>query len=56
MGFAMVENVLYVADGGIVVAIGRAITAVPAHMLFAIPMGYFLSLSKFYQGKESLKK
>ena len=55
MGFAMVENVLYVADGGIVVAISRAITAVPAHMLFAIPMGYFLSLSKFYQGKESTK-
>lgn len=53
MGFALVENILYVMKGGMGVAILRSITAVPAHMLFAIPMGYFLSLSKFEQGKEA---
>lgn len=53
MGFALVENILYVIKGGMGVAILRAITAVPAHMLFAIPMGYFLSLSKFEQGKKA---
>lgn len=50
MGFALVENILYVMKGGMSVAILRAILAVPGHMLFAVPMGYYLSLSKFEQG------
>jgi len=29
------------------VALIRAVLSVPAHMLFAIPMGYYLSLSRF---------
>ena len=50
MGFAMLENVLYVMKGGMSVAVVRAVLSVPGHMLFAIPMGYYLSLSKFQQG------
>ena len=50
MGFALVENVLYVFQGGMSTAILRAVLSVPGHMLFAIPMGYYLSLSKFEQG------
>jgi len=50
MGFALVENILYVMKGGMSVAILRAILAVPGHMLFAVPMGYYLSRSKFEQG------
>lgn len=47
MGFALFENLLYVYDGGMQVALIRAVLSVPAHMLFAIPMGYYLSLSRF---------
>ncbi|MFM7983094.1 MAG: PrsW family intramembrane metalloprotease, partial [Candidatus Fonsibacter sp.] len=42
MGFALFENLLYVYDGGMQVALVRAVLTVPGHMLFAIPMGYFL--------------
>ena len=50
MGFALFENILYVFDdkmGGMSTAIVRSIISVPGHMLFAIPMGYYLSLSRF---------
>ena len=50
MGFALFENILYVFNpkmGGMSTAIVRSIISVPGHMLFAIPMGYYLSLSRF---------
>jgi RsiW-degrading membrane proteinase PrsW (M82 family) len=47
MGFALLENILYVMEGGFSVAIIRAILAVPGHMLDAILMGYFYSLARF---------
>ena len=47
MGFATIENIFYVLEGGAQLAIMRAITAVPAHATFAIIMGYFLGLAKF---------
>ncbi len=50
LGFAAVENVLYVFhsnNGGMVVGMLRAITAVPAHALFGVAMGYYLGLAKF---------
>ena len=50
MGFALVENILYVIPTGFGVAISRSILSVPGHMLFAIPMGYYLSLSRFESG------
>lgn len=55
MGFALVENILYVMspDGGLGTATMRAILSVPGHMLFVIPMGYFLSISKFEVGKDA---
>lgn len=53
MGFALVENILYVMEGGLSVAFMRAILSVPGHMLFVIPMGYFLSLAKFESGTEA---
>jgi len=48
LGFAGVENILYVSDGGFGVGLIRAITAVPAHALFGIVMGYQVGLAKFY--------
>ncbi len=47
LGFACVENILYVFGGGIGTGLVRAITAVPAHAIFGIIMGYFLAKAKF---------
>lgn len=51
MGFATLENVMYVVDGGWGVAVLRMFTAVPAHAAFAVLMGYYLGLSKFVHRK-----
>lgn len=47
MGFATLENIFYVVEGGFEVAIMRMFTAVPAHATFAVAMGYFVGLAKF---------
>lgn len=47
LGFAILENVLYVLEGGYVVGVLRAMLSVPAHALFAVFMGYYVGLSKF---------
>ena len=46
LGFATVENIFYVIQYGTSTAIIRALTAVPAHAMFAITMGYYMSLGK----------
>ena len=46
MGFATIENIMYVFDDPSC-AWGRALFAVPGHFLFAVLMGFFLSLAKF---------
>lgn len=59
LGFALVENILYVREGGIQVAITRAIFSVPGHGFFGIIMGYYLALARFstnYLRKEYLFK
>ena len=48
LGFAGIENILYVFSGGYSVGIVRALTAVPAHALFGVVMGYYFGLAKFY--------
>lgn len=47
MGFAAVENLFYVLEGGMQVAVIRAVTAIPAHATFAILMGYYMGKAKF---------
>ena len=52
MGFAGIENVLYlvqgIEDGSWVRAgIGRALFSIPGHFLFAVLMGYYYSLYHF---------
>ena len=51
LGFAMIENIKYVYNYGETVALSRAFLAVPAHALFGVTMGYYLSLSKFSLNK-----
>ncbi|MCL1821827.1 MAG: PrsW family glutamic-type intramembrane protease [Prolixibacteraceae bacterium] len=48
LGFAGVENILYVADSGYVTGLMRAFTAVPAHAIFGITMGFYFGMAKFY--------
>lgn len=47
MGFAALENVLYVLEGGVQTAVARMFTAVPAHATFACVMGFFMGKAKF---------
>lgn len=47
LGFACVENVLYVFEGGVGTGIVRALLSVPGHFLFGVIMGYFFSMAKF---------
>ena len=47
MGFATIENVIYADRFGTGTTIVRAFTAVPAHAIFAVIMGYFTGLAKF---------
>jgi len=53
LGFAALENVLYVARGGVTVAIARMVLAVPAHALFGAFMGYYAGRAKFAPERES---
>ncbi|MFT7626140.1 MAG: RsiW-degrading membrane proteinase PrsW (M82 family), partial [Myxococcota bacterium] len=50
LGFACFENVLYVMDGGIATAVMRAVTAVPAHALFGVVMGWYVAQARFGKG------
>ena len=49
LGFACVENIGYVMGGEdpMGTALMRGLLAVPAHFLFAVTMGYYVSLAKF---------
>lgn len=51
LGFAGLENVMYVMDGGLSTAVLRMFTAVPAHASFGVLMGYFLGKAKFEHKK-----
>ena len=46
LGFACLENILYVISGGVSTAILRALSAVPGHACFGVMMGYFFSKAK----------
>lgn len=52
MGFATIENIIYADRFGTGTAIVRAFTAVPAHAIFAILMGYYVGLAKFNPEKK----
>jgi len=47
LGFATLENILYLVGRGFGVAWGRALFAVPAHALFGGTMGYYAGRAKF---------
>jgi protease PrsW len=52
MGFASVENVMYVFSYGFETGILRMFTAVPAHATFGVLMGFFLGKAKFSNSRK----
>lgn len=46
LGFAILENIMYVFEGGLATALVRAFTAIPGHAVFAVFMGYFYGKAK----------
>lgn len=51
LGFATVENILYVLNHGVGVGILRALLAVPGHAFYGVLMGYFIGEAKFTQSR-----
>ncbi|SNX68119.1 protease prsW family protein [Bacillus oleivorans] len=47
LGFATLENILYLIGNGVEFALGRALLPVSSHALFGVLMGYYLGKGKF---------
>ena len=47
LGFAALENVVYVLEGGWIIAVVRALTAVPSHACFGAILGYYVGQARF---------
>jgi RsiW-degrading membrane proteinase PrsW (M82 family) len=47
LGFAAMENVLYVSSGGLQLALSRALTAVPCHAFLGAIMGFYVGEARF---------
>lgn len=57
LGFATIENILYVIPSGFQTAIIRLLLSVPGHACYGIYMGYYLGLAKIatYNNRTDLK-
>lgn len=55
LGFATVENVLYLLSFGINTAFLRAILPVSSHALFGVVMGYYYGKSKFAKNDKEIE-
>lgn len=55
LGFAMIENIMYVFNHGAEVGYARAITAVPSHAIDGIAMGFHFGIAKFYPQKRKIQ-
>lgn len=56
LGFAFIENIMYVFNYGISAAILRAIISVPGHLSFGIMMGYYVLLARLSKNKKDYRK
>lgn len=56
LGFAAYENIGYVFSYGFSNAVGRALTAVPAHCIFGIFMGYYYGMAKYYAVRKAWRR
>ncbi len=53
MGFATLENIFYATQFGLGTTILRAFTAVPAHALFSVIIGYFAGLAWLHPERQA---
>ena len=53
LGFACVENIIYVTSSNMSLAFFRAFTSIPGHCCFGVIMGYYFSKAKYYQTMEN---
>lgn len=53
LGFAAIENFIYVYQGTMSTGFFRAFTAVPGHALFGIIMGYYIGMARFVRWRRS---
>ena len=56
LGFALWENIGYVASYGFSTALVRAVTAVPGHACFGVFMGVWYGTAKMYEVREEYEK
>lgn len=57
LGFATIENILFVFEqGSLQTALYRGVLTVPAHVFFAIFMGYYLGLAKHWRRYKNKKR
>ena len=56
LGFAALENVLYVLDGGIGIALVRGVISVPSHACDGIVMGYFFGWAKLFENRGDIAR
>lgn len=56
LGFAAIENLLYVVTSGFGAGVIRALLSVPSHAVDAVYMGFLLSISKKYLMKNKHEK
>lgn len=56
VGFAIVENIMYVLEGGMNLAFTRALTAIVAHTTFGVIMGLYYGRAKQYESLGNFAK
>ena len=54
LGFACLENIMYVIEGGLPTALLRSFTAVPLHAFSSGIMGYYIGKSKFSKFRKTI--
>ena len=55
LGFAVLENILYVFENGLGTAFFRAVTSIPGHAIFGIFMGLYFGYAKECAGRRDKK-
>ena len=56
LGFALIENLLYVLSNGVGIGLLRAFTSVPAHTCTGVLMGYYLGKTKVEEVNNNISK
>ena len=54
LGFAGFENLLFILNNGLNIALSRALLAIPGHMGFAVFMGYFYGRARLSSRRKNL--